>query len=383
MNPKKIALFHPWLKSKGGAEKVVLEILKNTKYKIDLYTWIYDRENTFKEFENYEIRIIAPKFAKKLGRLYIGRGLLVFFNLFSKIPLDKYDVFLISTSGLGELITLRNYKKGKTYAYIHTILRASYKEDIKWNLENRYKSFLSKNLYLISTKIYKFLEKRAWKKIDYTVFNSELSLERAKKHQLLRKKPFTIVYPPIEVDKFSKLKTKKGNYFLYVSRINNPKRQDLLLKAWKSFVEKNPKEKLILVGNIENKKFFEKIKKMSRKIPNVEIKTNVSEKELLKLYSNCKAIIFIPYREDFGIVPFEALALGKPLIATNKGGFVKLIEKIPQYYKINEKNSEKENIKEINRVLENFLKSKIKARKIKNLGNSTHKFKKKIEEILK
>ena len=36
---KKIALFHPWLKSRGGAERVVLEILKSNK-NIDLYTWV-------------------------------------------------------------------------------------------------------------------------------------------------------------------------------------------------------------------------------------------------------------------------------------------------------------------------------------------------------
>ncbi len=380
---KKIALFHPWLKSKGGAEKVVLELLKDKENSVDVYTWIYDRKNTFREFESYNVKIIVPKIVKIFSRFYILRGLIFPFSLFSKIDLKKYDVLLISTAGMGEFITFRNYKKGKTYAYIHTILRASYRDDIKWNLQNRYKSFLSKEFYLLATKIYRILEKKAWKKIDYAIFNSELSLERAKRHRLLKKKAFTIIYPPIEVEELSKLKTKKGNYFLYVSRINNPKRQDLLLKAWRKFVKKNPKERLVLLGNIENKKFFEKIKLMVKRTRNVEIIINAPKEKLFELYANCKAVIFIPYKEDFGIVPFEALALGKPLIATNHGGFVKLIEKVPQYYKINEKESEEENIEEINDTLEEFLKSKIKTTKIKNLGNNTYKFKKRIKEILK
>ncbi|MEM4647989.1 MAG: glycosyltransferase, partial [Candidatus Pacearchaeota archaeon] len=104
----KIALFHPWLKSKGGAERVILEFLKNTKHDVEVYTWIYDRENTFDEFKKFKINVIAPKFAKKLARYYILRGLFFLIALFSKIPLEKYDAFLISTGGLAEFVTFRN-----------------------------------------------------------------------------------------------------------------------------------------------------------------------------------------------------------------------------------------------------------------------------------
>ena len=382
MKKQKIALFHPWLKSKGGAEKVVLEILKSKKYDIDIYTWVYDKENTFKEFQKFKINVIGPKIAKKLSRLHILRGLFLPISIFSKIPLEKYDKFLISTSGVGEFITFKNYKKGKTYAYIHTPLREASDEIVEWNLKNRHNNFLKKQIYLAAVKIYKIFEKKAWKKLDVVIFNSELSFERAQKHNLLKNKKTAIIYPPIDVGKFNKLKIKKGNYLLYLSRINNPKRQDLLLKAWAEFIKKHPKEKLILAGNIENKKFFEKVQKLAKETKNVEIKINPNEKEVLELYKNCKAVVFVPYNEDFGMIPFEALALGKHLIAVNKGGFAKLIEKIPHYHQIKEKGNEREMIKEINNAFEKFLKSKIKAKKIKNLGNNIHKFKKEIEKVL-
>ena len=382
MKKQKIALFHPWLKSKGGAEKVVLGILKSKKYDIDIYTWVYDKENTFKEFQKFKINVIGPKIAKKLSRLHILRGLFLPISIFSKIPLEKYDKFLISTSGVGEFITFKNYKKGKTYAYIHTPLREASDEIVEWNLKNRHNNFLKKQIYLTAVKIYKIFEKKAWKKLDVVIFNSELSFERAQKHNLLKNKKTAIIYPPIDVGKLNKLKIKKGNYLLYLSRINNPKRQDLLLKAWAEFIKKHPKEKLILAGNIENKKFFEKVQKLAKKTKNVEIKINPNEKEVLELYKNCKAVVFVPYNEDFGMIPFEALALGKHLIAVNKGGFAKLIEKTPHYHQIKEKENEREMIKEINNAFEKFLKSKIKAKKIKNLGNNIHKFKKEIEKVL-
>ena len=382
MKKQKIALFHPWLKSKGGAEKVVLGILKSKKYDIDIYTWVYDKENTFKEFQKFKINVIGPKIAKKLSRLHILRGLFLPISIFSKIPLEKYDKFLISTSGVGEFITFKNYKKGETYAYTHTPLREASDEIVEWNLKNRHNNFLKKQIYLAAVKIYKIFEKKAWKKLDVVIFNSELSFERAQKHNLLKNKKTAIIYPPIDVKKLNKLKIKKGNYLLYLSRINNPKRQDLLLKAWAEFIKKHPKEKLILAGNIENKKFFEKVQKLAKETKNVEIKINPNEKEVLELYKNCKAVIFVPYNEDFGMIPFEALALGKHLIAVNKGGFAKLIEKVPHYHQIKEKENEREMIKEINNAFEKFLKSKIKAKKIKNLGNNIHKFKKEIEKVL-
>ncbi|GAH04838.1 unnamed protein product, partial [marine sediment metagenome] len=217
---KRIALFHPWIKSKGGAERVVLELLKNKKYDIDVYTWVYDEKETFEDFKKFNINMIAPEIARKFSRFYLLRGLFFPVSLFSKIPLKKYDLFFISTSGLAELITLRNYKKGKTFAYVHSILRASYKDDIKWNLKYRYKKPFLRSLYLIATKIYRVLEKIAWKKIDVAIFNSELSVERAKNHNLLGNKKINIVYPPVNVHKLKKVKTKNKNYFLYISRFN-------------------------------------------------------------------------------------------------------------------------------------------------------------------
>ena len=379
---KRIALFHPWIKSRGGAERVILEILKSNKQDIELYTWVYDKENTFEEFKKFKINIIAPKIAKKFSRSYLLRGLFLPISLFSKIPLKKYDLFLIYSSGLGELITFRNYKPKKTIAYINTILRAAYKEDISWNLKHRYKKMFIKILYLMAAKIYRALEKIAWKKIDKAIFISELGLERAKKHNLLEDKKTEIVYPPVDIEKFKKLKLKKENYFLYLSRFNLVKRQDLLIKAWSKFTKLHPNYRLILAGNIENKKYFEKIKNIADKTKNIEIKTNLKDKEILELYSNCLAFIFIPFMEDFGIVPFEALATGKPLITVNKGGHIKLIENIPQVFKIEEKEDEKLMIEEINRTLERFLEAKINPKKINFKDLENKEFRKKIERVL-
>ncbi|MGY4884236.1 MAG: glycosyltransferase [Nanobdellota archaeon] len=379
----KIALFYPWIKSKGGAEKVVLEIMKIKDIDFELYTWVYDEKNSFEEFKDIKINILGPNILKKISKMKILRGLFLFFSFFSKIPLEKYDYFMIYTSGTGEFITFRNYKKGRTIAYVNTILRDAYPEIVRWNLKNRYKNLLSKSIYLLSVKIYRLFEKIAWKKIDFPIFISEEGYERAKNQGLLKNKKARVIYPPVDLDKFNQLKSDREDYFIYVSRFNPPKRQDLLIKAWIKFSKEYPNEKLILTGGLENKKYFDYLKGLIKHSKNVEIKEGLSNKDILKLYEKSKALIFVPFIEDFGIVPFEGLAAGKSIIAVDKGGYVDLIKNYPQYYPIKEEENEKKFINNIVASLKKFIKSNIKPKKIVINDLNTQIFKKNIQEVFK
>jgi glycosyltransferase involved in cell wall biosynthesis len=379
---KKIALFHPWIKSKGGSERTILEFLKDKNYSVDLYTWVYDKNNTFPEFEKFKINVIAPKIAKKISKSFLLRGLFLPISLFSKIPLENYDLFLISTSGVGELITLRNYKPKKTFAYVYTPLRATYKEDVKWNLRNRYKNIFSKIIYLIFVDIYRIFEKIAWEKIDLAIFISELSRKRAIDNNLLKDKENYIVYPPVNVNRYKKIKTKRENYFLYISRFNPLKRQDILIEAWKKFSNEYPQYKLILAGGEENRPYLEKLRKMAETTKRLEIKSNLEDNELLKLYSNCLAVVFIPFMEDFGIVPFEALALGKPVIVSETGGYFQMIKKYKQVFSVKEKRDEKDMIEEVYLSLKNFITSNIKSKKVNLEYLNEENFIKNINKIL-
>jgi hypothetical protein len=61
----KIALFYPWIKSRGGAEKVLLEIMKIKDFEFDLYTWVYDDKNSFEEFKNLKINVLGNNILKQ------------------------------------------------------------------------------------------------------------------------------------------------------------------------------------------------------------------------------------------------------------------------------------------------------------------------------
>jgi glycosyltransferase involved in cell wall biosynthesis len=361
MKKLRVCLFVPWLKSRGGAEATILAFLKNTKHDVDIYTWIYDKENTFLEFKNYSVKIIAPPFIQSLSRSFLLRSLVLLFSKLPKGVLDYYDVLLLSTSGMAEIMLLRNKPK-KAVLYCHTILRAANPEDVRWYLDNKYKNPISKLIYLTGVKIYNYLEKKSWKHIDKVIFNSELSQERAKRKELLGEISSQIVYPPVKLDKFSKKEYFKGKYFFYPSRFNPPKRQELLIEAWRIFQKKHPHEMLVLAGSTEKEDYFNYLKKKAQGL-NIYFRPNITDDKMLEFYLHCKAGIFVSFVEDFGIVPFEFVSLGKPLIAVDRGGYIPLIKDYPLYFPIIERVDDYLMIQEINASLERFLNTKMQNRK--------------------
>lgn len=48
--------------------------------------------------------------------------------------------------------------------------------------------------------------------------------------------------------------------------------------------------------------------------------TNVSDEERRSLLESCVAVVYTPSYEHFGIVPLEAMAAGRPVIAVGLGG---------------------------------------------------------------
>lgn len=110
------------------------------------------------------------------------------------------------------------------------------------------------------------------------------------------------------------------DYILMPSRINITKRQLLAVEAM-SFVKSDIK--LCIVGHADNSYEYNRMTDLIKKhkLQNrVKCLDYVSLEEKLKLYANARAVLFIPFDEDYGYITLEAMAASKAVITTTDSG---------------------------------------------------------------
>jgi len=122
-----------------------------------------------------------------------------------------------------------------------------------------------------------------------------------------------VIYSPIDVDAFS-ISHQPGEYYLSVGRLISHKHVDLAIRACNQL-----NRKLIIAGDGFERANLEKIAGSS-----IQFVGKATDDQLKTLYSNCRALLF-PSDEDFGLVPVEAQASGRPVIAYRSGGALETV----------------------------------------------------------
>jgi glycosyltransferase involved in cell wall biosynthesis len=124
----------------------------------------------------------------------------------------------------------------------------------------------------------------------------------------------TVIHPPVDVERFEPAAGREEDFYLVVSALVPYKRIDLAIRAAGALGRR-----LLVVGTGP-----EEGRLRALAGPTVEFLGWRSDAEVARLYRACRAVLF-PGCEDFGIVPLEAMAAGRPVIALAAGGALETI----------------------------------------------------------
>ncbi|MFD0676216.1 MULTISPECIES: glycosyltransferase family 4 protein [unclassified Paenibacillus] len=146
--------------------------------------------------------------------------------------------------------------------------------------------------------------------------------ERMNKYNTINSKP--LYHPPSNYEKLHC--NDFGDYIFYPSRLNEIKRQHLIIEAM-SFTKSNVK--LLLAGTGE-KEYTKRLNTLIEKLnlhSKVKLLGNITEEEKINYYAGSLLVYNGPYEEDYGYVTLEGFYSSKPLLThIDSGGPLEFVE---------------------------------------------------------
>ncbi|MCJ2544164.1 glycosyltransferase [Thermostichus vulcanus] len=315
--PERMALVHEYLIQAGGSEKVV-QALTAFAPQAPLYVSLFSPHTMPSAWQELEIHTsFLQGWAKRLGVLrrdYHARlkYLLPWMPLaYESFDFSGYDCVISSSHAFAKGILTG--EQTLHLSYIHSPTR------YLW--ENR-ELYLERGglgggghhrwirpAYVLSQWLLHRL--RQWdvlaaQRPDLLIANSQHIRRRIYKTY---RRDAVVIHPPVPLEGFQPVADPSADYDLVVGRLVPYKRVDLAIAACERLGRR-----LLIVGEGPE---LSRLKALAG--PLVEFLPHQPQARLQELFAHCRTLLF-PWVEDFGLVPVEAQACGRPVIALNRGG---------------------------------------------------------------
>ena len=300
--PRRVAFVHDWLNGMRGGEKVLeamLEVLPDA----DIHTLVLDRARISRAIAARPITTSFVQhlpFARRAYRYYLP----LFPLAVERFDLRGYDL-VVSTSHC--VAKGAKALDGLHLSYIHTPARYLY------GFQQEYfgSSALKRAAMALCAPALRRWDRRTVERVDHFMANSNNVAARIRRHY---ERDAHVIYPPVDTEFFTPSGEPPDDFFLVVSALVPYKRIEIAVEALSTI-----NAPLVVVGDGPLRRRLQRAA-----APTVGFLGWLPDDELRALYRQCRALIF-PGEEDFGIVPVEAMACGRPVIALRRGGVLETV----------------------------------------------------------
>jgi len=299
----KIAFVCDWLTGMRGGERC-LEAVCEIYPDADIFTLVHFPDSVSRTIESHTIHTSyiqkLPGDIKKFRRY-----LPLFSHAIEKFDFSGYDCVLSFSHCVAKNVMVPS--KTPHICYCYTPMRYA------WHMRNEYLDSLSHIKRMAAGFLLDYLKK--YDRSVATRVTHFVAISRNVQNRIKQAydRDSVVIYPPVDCGRFN-ISDKDDGYYLIVSALVPYKRVDLAVNAFADI-----ERKLLIVGSGPE---LNRLKEIAS--PNVHFIDNAGDIEVAEYMKKCGALIF-PGEEDFGIVPLEVQACGKPVIAFGKGGALETI----------------------------------------------------------
>jgi len=317
----RIAMVHTPLVGPSGGERQILELahrLEKKGHEVTVFTNAVDEEKCYPDLiRKVNVEVVKPPVNVKYLNTYLGM------KKIGKVIASRADEF--------DLINNHNFPSewAVYYAKKKCNLPAVWmcNEPPFWF----FVPSARKGINRLRWPFYEILDKKAVEKIDCIVVLSKMIQKLV--YQIYGRGS-VIVRSGIDLDKFNldNVKFEKEDEFmvLMVGTLCEHKNQIALVKMLsimkRSFRQEYERVKVVLVGPCIPE-YRDKLFALANELgvrDKIEYKGIVSDEELLKLYAACDVFVFSAH-QSWSLVTVEAMAMGKPVVVSNKCGVSEII----------------------------------------------------------
>jgi len=304
----RVALVHDWLTGMRGGEKV-LEAFCERFPQAPVYTLVHRPGSVSPAIEKHPIH---TSFIQRLpdGARSYQRYLPLMPAAIERFDLRGYDLVLSTSHCVAK--GARVHPESIHLCYCHTPMRYVWRAYEEYFGDGKLGAPASWLMPIVATWL------RTWDatsslRVDSFAANSAHVAARIHRWYA---RDARVIHPWVDTERFRPAAgaTMGGDYDLILSALVPYKRIDIAIEAYRG----RPMDLVIAGTGVERDRLI-------RIAPrNVRFLGWLDSEETVRLVQGCRALVF-PGEEDFGIVPVEAMACGRPVVALRRGGALETV----------------------------------------------------------